>query len=100
MRAGHHYTFRSYRGTDLSARERIQLQRTPLHFATKSVRVEEASGGRSRVRGCNSITSPFRAEVGILFVFGFLPTQYTLIQCSVLIIRSSFALTGSAREIR
>ncbi|CUS09820.1 unnamed protein product [Tuber aestivum] len=28
-------------GADLSARERTRLQRTPLHFATKSVRVEE-----------------------------------------------------------
>jgi len=32
------------RGADLSAREHTRLQRTPLHFAMKSVRVEELRG--------------------------------------------------------
>ena len=31
-------------GANLSARERTRLQRTPLHFATKGVRVEELRG--------------------------------------------------------
>lgn len=41
--------------------------------------------------GCDS-TPPFLVEVGILLAIGFLLTEYTLAQYSILTVRLSFAL--------